>query len=104
MPSSKITEETVKKALDGCCAPDFDVSIVDLGYVRHIEIKGGEIRLNLIFGAKNCPFQTIIAQRIHKAVCGIKGVTGVEIVVDREVVWHPDMMTEKGKRAIETVF
>jgi ATP-binding protein involved in chromosome partitioning len=104
MPSSKISEEMVIKALEGCCAPDFNISIVDLGYIRGVDIKGGEIRLNIILGAKNCPFQTVIAQRIHKAVCGIKGVTGVEIIVDRDAVWHPDMMTEKGKKSIEMVF
>jgi metal-sulfur cluster biosynthetic enzyme len=101
MPSNKITGETVKKALEDCCDPELGVNVVDLGFVREVEVKGGEIRLHMIFGTKGCPFHTIVAQRIHRAVCGIKGVTGVEIVVDREITWHPDMMTEKGKKFLE---
>ena len=101
MPSSKITSETVMKALEDCCDPELGVNVVDLGFVREVEVKDGEVRLHMIFGTKGCPFHTIVAQRIHKAVCGIKGVTGVEIVVDRETTWHPDMMTEKGKKFLE---
>ncbi|MFH0815513.1 MAG: iron-sulfur cluster assembly protein [Methanobacteriota archaeon] len=101
MSSSKITGETVKKALEGCCDPELGVSVVDLGFVREVEVRGSEVRLHMIFGTKCCPFHTIVAQRIHKAVCGINGVTGVEIVVDRETPWHPDMMTEKGRKFLE---
>lgn len=101
MPSNKITSETVKKALENCCDPELGVNVVDLGFVREVEVKGGEVRLHMIFGSKGCPFHTIVAQRIHKAVCAIKGVTGVEIVVDRETVWNPDMLTEKGKKFLQ---
>ncbi len=101
MPPSKITGDTIRKALEGCCDPELGVNVVDLGFIRDIEIKGGEVRLHMIFGTKGCPFHTIVVQRIHKAVCGLNGVTGVEIIVDRETVWHPDMMTEKGKKSLD---
>ena len=101
MPSNKITKETVKKALEDCCDPELGVNVVDLGFVREVEVKGGDVRLHMIFGTKGCPFHTIVAQRIHKTVCGITGVTGVEIVIDRETVWQPSMMTEKGRKLLE---
>jgi metal-sulfur cluster biosynthetic enzyme len=101
MPSSKPTDEQVKKALVEICDPELGVNVVDLGFIRDIEIKGGEVRLHVIFGTKGCPFHTIVVQRIHRAVCAVNGVTGVEIVVDRETIWHPDMMTENGRKSLD---
>jgi metal-sulfur cluster biosynthetic enzyme len=100
MASSKLTDKQVLKALDKCCDPELGVSVVDLGLIRNVDVDGGEVKLQIIFGSQCCAFHPMVAQRIHQAISELPGVKGVEIEVDRTTVWKPDMMSEKGRKVL----
>jgi len=100
MPSSKVTDKQVMKALENCHDPEMGISVVDLGLIRDIEINEGEVKLHVIFVTKHCPFHPIVAQRIHETVMGVPGVKAVEIDVDRDTPWKPEMMNEKARKQI----
>lgn len=100
MPSSKVTDKQVMKALENCHDPEMGISVVDLGLIMNISIDDGDVKLHMIFVTKHCPFHPMVAQKIHAAVMAVPGVSGVEIEVDRDTDWKPDMMTEKGKKTI----
>jgi ATP-binding protein involved in chromosome partitioning len=86
--ASKLSEQTVRDALQHVIDPELGMSIVDLNMVRQIEIRGGQVSISLVLTVPGCPLAAWIAQQVEQAVRVLEGVEGVEILLLDEP-WEP---------------
>ncbi len=74
-----ITEEEVMRALKGVNDPEINVSIVDLGMVRSVNVKESTVRVEIALTIPTCPLSTRIKDDVERAVSQIQGVEEVEV-------------------------
>ncbi|MDR7554108.1 MAG: metal-sulfur cluster assembly factor [Armatimonadota bacterium] len=94
--------EQVTAALREVLDPEYPVSVVDLGLIRGVEVKGCEVRVRLTFTSMGCPCMELIQDDI---VARLRQVPGVERVA-LEVTWEPwsrAHITEEGWRRLRAV-
>ncbi|MBX6342702.1 MAG: metal-sulfur cluster assembly factor [Thermomicrobiaceae bacterium] len=101
MPITLITEDAVRAALREVYDPELGVNVVDLGLVYGIAIEGRRVTVTMTLTTPGCPLHDSIAEAVDQAVRYIvPGVEAVEIDLVWDPPWHPDMMTEDGKREL----
>jgi ATP-binding protein involved in chromosome partitioning len=80
MPRSEPSEDAVLDALRGVRDPLLDLSVVDLGMVRGIDVRRGTVTLDL--GAfEGYPEAGALEQEIHRALATVEGVKRVDVRV-----------------------
>jgi ATP-binding protein involved in chromosome partitioning len=77
---SELTEGDVLNALRPIQDPDFNRSIVDLGFVKNIEIAaGGQVSFKIELTTPACPVKEQFQTAAQKAVAALPGVTAVKV-------------------------
>lgn len=76
-----ITEKQVMDALRKVMDPELRRSIVDLGMVRQVRIRGKNIKVTIALTVPNCPLQDSIAADATQAVDGLADGLDVEIAI-----------------------
>jgi metal-sulfur cluster biosynthetic enzyme len=84
-PAPVCTADQVTAALREVLDPEYPVSVVDLGLIRGVDVRGGEVRVRLTFTSMGCPCMDLIQDDI---VARLRRVPGVERVA-LEVTWEP---------------
>jgi ATP-binding protein involved in chromosome partitioning len=76
-----ITESQVLDALRGIVDPDFQRSIVDLGFVKRIRIEGGRVGFAIELTTPACPVKAEFEQAARRRVEALPGVESVEVTM-----------------------
>ena len=76
---SPTTEAQVLDALRPIQDPDFNRSIVDLGFVKDIEIDAGRVAFKIELTTPACPVKEKFQQAAEQAVGALAGVERVEV-------------------------
>jgi len=92
-----VTKSQVEKALDKIPDPELGVSILALGLIYKIEVKGGNVHIVMTLTTIGCPLFDQIAEPVREGVSMIKGVKNVEIELTFDPPWTPDRMKEESK-------
>ncbi len=90
--------EAVMRALDECydpCCQDRKISVVDMGLIESVEIRGREVQIEMILTTGWCPFATRLLDMVKEKVGRLPEVGSVEV----EVVWNPTWTPEKMSRS-----
>jgi len=74
-----VTESEVLDALRPIVDPDFDRSIVDLGFVKNIQIEGGAVRFEIELTTPACPVKAEFERAARERVGALDGVNEVEV-------------------------
>jgi metal-sulfur cluster biosynthetic enzyme len=77
------TEEEVRDALREILDPEYPISLVDLGLIRGIEVRGNRADIKLTYTCMGCPAMDMIQDDVRERVLEMEGIDVVEI----EVVW-----------------
>jgi metal-sulfur cluster biosynthetic enzyme len=77
------TEEEVRDALREILDPEYPISLVDLGLIRGIEVRGSKAEIRLTYTCMGCPAMDMIQDDVRERILEMDGVDEVEI----EVVW-----------------
>jgi metal-sulfur cluster biosynthetic enzyme len=80
--------EAVIWALDNCydpCCRDRKISVVDMGLIESISIRGRKVRINMVLTTGWCPFASRLLGIIEEEVGGLPEVDTLEV----EIVWDP---------------
>ncbi|WMW26239.1 metal-sulfur cluster assembly factor [Methanolobus sediminis] len=93
-----VTEEEVMDVLRECYDPEIPINIVDLGFVRDIEIEGDSVHIKLTLTSPGCPMYRTIGDDVRQKVLGIEGVRDVEVEFVFDTQWTPDEMSDKAKK------
>lgn len=78
---SELSQEAVLEALRPIEDPEAHRSIVDLGMVRKIEIRGDHVKVEIALTITGCPLRNVIQERVEEALRRLPGVGGCEVVL-----------------------
>jgi len=96
-----LTAENVQSLLRGVQDPALDISIVDLGLVRSVAVEGARVQVVIVFTSPFCPLRDVIINAIEDRLSPLAGASRVDVIVDRSILWSPDLATEAGRRKLE---
>ncbi|MFS0645869.1 1,2-phenylacetyl-CoA epoxidase subunit PaaD [Siminovitchia sp. 179-K 8D1 HS] len=97
-----ISKEQVLHVLDGVKDPEIDtVSVVDLGMVEHIEIKGSEVFIQMLPTFLGCPALEIIEKNIMKEISNIPQVSAIRVEFIFDPPWTSERITPKGREGLK---
>ncbi len=77
--SLPITEDMIYDALKKVVDPELRHNIVELGFIRDLDIIDDCVHLEIQLTTPSCPYANKILEQIRHAVQGIEGVNRVEI-------------------------
>ena len=80
-----VTKTRIREALAEVLDPEYPVSVVDLGLVRAIEVRGDTVRVNVAYCSLGCPCIQLIESDIRERLLQLGGVERVEV----EEVFEP---------------
>ncbi len=73
------TPSQVLDALRGVVDPELHESVVELGMIRHVEVDGGAVRVDVALTIAACPLRNQIREDVEGRVRTMKGVREVEV-------------------------
>jgi ATP-binding protein involved in chromosome partitioning len=82
---NQITEQTILDALKAIKDPDLHKDIVTLGFVKDLNINGGDVSFRLVLTTPSCPVRDAFETQAQEVVGSIEGVTSVKVTMDAEV-------------------
>ena len=74
-----ISEEAILDALRPIVDPDFNKSIVDLGFVKNIRIEGGDVSFDIELTTPACPVKAEFERAARERVAALEGVGEVSV-------------------------
>jgi metal-sulfur cluster biosynthetic enzyme len=92
-----ITKKQVEKILDEIPDPEIGISILQLGLIYNVEIKGDTVRILMTLTSIGCPLFDHIAGPIRERLSEFKEVKKVDIDLTFEPPWSPDTMSKEAK-------
>jgi ATP-binding protein involved in chromosome partitioning len=94
------SEDAILTALRSIQDPDLHRDIVSLGFVRDINICGGNVALKIVLTTPACPVREQMQRQAVELVSALPGVENVKVEMAAEVRGHP---AAKGPRPVEGV-
>lgn len=82
---SQITEQAVLEKLENIIDPDLRKDIVSLGFVKDLQISGGDVSFRIVLTTPACPVKDAFEAEAVKLVSEIDGVENVRVTMDAEV-------------------
>jgi ATP-binding protein involved in chromosome partitioning len=79
--SAPATESQILDALRPIVDPDFNKSIVDLGFIKDIRIDGGKVAFAIELTTPACPVKEEFERDAHERVAALAGVDAVEVTM-----------------------
>jgi len=88
------TDAEIRTALERVVDPEINLSIVELGLVREIDLSIEPHVVRMLLTTPFCPYAPQIIQEVKDAVTAVTGkATEVEIMAEQ---WTPEMMPDPG--------
>ncbi|MEY2719001.1 MAG: hypothetical protein RLZZ273_367 [Bacteroidota bacterium] len=96
-----ITTESVLVALEDVCDPEIPtISVVDMGIITDVVVHDtGSVRVTMTPTFVGCPAIDVMKHDVEQAVRSL-GVGSVEVLVNFDVPWSTNRLTEKGRAAL----
>lgn len=94
--ASEPTEAAVLEALSAVQDPDLHRNIVDLGFVKELEIRGGQVAFQIELTTPACPVKDLMKSQAETAVKALPGVTSVAIEMTAQVTASRPVLGDKG--------
>jgi metal-sulfur cluster biosynthetic enzyme len=94
-----VSVDDVRAALAEVTDPELPVSIVDLGLVRSIAVRGATVTVGITFTSIACPFTDVLREDIEARLRRLGGIAHVEVEEVFEA-WSREDMTEDGRLAL----
>ncbi|MBI1183511.1 phenylacetate-CoA oxygenase subunit PaaJ [bacterium] len=102
--TASLSEAAIREALKDVKDPEIPtVSLVDLGLITEINIANEqEVQVKMIPTFSGCPALHVMKAEVKQRVEAM-GVENVTVVLDNEVAWSTNMISEQGLRDIEKI-
>ena len=98
-----VTAEQVRTALQGVLDPHMNISVVEMGMVRSIDVApDGHVSVGLSFPCIGCPAWTMIQESMREAVEAVDGVNQVAVKVMWDAPWRKDDLAPEARQRIRT--
>ena len=100
MAQQTLTCDNVVDALKDVYDPEIPVNVVDLGLIYEVQVKEGNVYVQMTLTAPGCGMGPYIAQQAEWAVSELEGVEDVNVDMVFDPPWSPDLITEDGKKLL----
>jgi ATP-binding protein involved in chromosome partitioning len=97
---SQLSQESILNSLRQIIDPDLRKDIVSLGFIKDLQIAGGDVSFRIVLTTPACPVKEEMESQAKELVGAISGVTAVNVTMDAEV---PQGRGIKNNVAIEGV-
>jgi metal-sulfur cluster biosynthetic enzyme len=84
---------------DPCCR-EKGISIVDMGLLRSVEVRGGHAHVELLLTSGWCPFAARVLTDVADAVRAQPGVDTCQVEVVWDEPWTPDRLSPSALRKL----
>ena len=98
-----LSREAVVRALENCydpCCRDRKISVVDMGLIESIEVRGREVRIEMVLTTGWCPFASRLLEMIREEVGKLSAVDAVEVEVVWDPTWTPERMSGEARKKL----
>ena len=95
--------EAVIRALDECydpCCRDRRISVVDMGLIESVEIRGQEVRIEMVLTTGWCPFASRLLEMVEMEVGSLAEVDEVDVEVIWDPTWTPERMSGEARKKL----
>jgi ATP-binding protein involved in chromosome partitioning len=82
IPLPEVTKDEVMKALEPVQDPEIGRSIVEMGMVRSVDVKGADVAVEVALTVPGCPLAGYMKKSAEDAVKAIPGVKNVSVKMD----------------------
>lgn len=79
--------------------PEYPISVVDMGLIRGLDVRGATALVRLTYTSMGCPCKEMIADDVRDALLGVDGVDHVQV----EEVFEPWSHRDLSRRARTTL-
>jgi metal-sulfur cluster biosynthetic enzyme len=93
----------VREALLDVIDPDLGVNIVDLGFVRHVEVQDGTAVITMTLTSAACPLTSIMEDQIRAELAGLRDVSGFRVNWVWLPPWRPADITGSGRDQLRAI-
>jgi metal-sulfur cluster biosynthetic enzyme/ribosomal protein L22 len=93
----------VREALLDVIDPDLGVNIVDLGFVRHVEVQGGTAVITMTLTSAACPLTSIMEDQIRAELASLRDVSGFRVNWVWLPPWRPADITGSGRDQLRAI-
>ena len=76
------------------------VSVVDMGMVGGVEVRGGDVKVTILPTFTGCPAVDVIRADVERAVSKVPGIATVEVGFSFDPPWTSDRITVEGRRKL----
>jgi len=90
-----VTDNVVRTALRKVKDPELNLSVVDLGLIYEVEVREGEVKVQMTLTSPGCPSGPEILADAQRAVEAVEGVTKVDVELVWMPYWTPDRIDPK---------
>ena len=96
------TEADIREALRHVLDPEIGINIVDLGLAYRIAVDATRALVVMTMSSPACPLEDYLKGSIRSAIHEhAPTITDVEIVVEWEPPWDPEMMSAEARRQLD---
>jgi metal-sulfur cluster biosynthetic enzyme len=88
--ATAVTPAQVMQALRKVFDPELGMSIVELGLVYGIDVRGGAVTVTMTLTAPGCPIHDVMPEWVMEAVTKIPGVEHIDVTITFDPPWTPD--------------
>ena len=80
--------------------PELGVNLVDLGLIYRLDVKDGEVQVEMTLTTPGCPMSDSMPGAVERALLTVPGVSSASVEVVWEPRWKPEMMSERAMREL----
>jgi metal-sulfur cluster biosynthetic enzyme len=91
-----VTPAQVTGALREVFDPELGMSIVELGLVYGIDVRGSAVTVTMTLTAPGCPIHDAMSAWVKEAVAKVPGVEHVDVMITFDPPWAPDRIAGAG--------
>ena len=92
-----ISPAQIDQALASVYDPEIPVSIVDLGLVYAVEVKGSDVEIKMTLTAPGCGMGPVLVEEVKSRVGQVPFVQSVVVELVFDPPWSRDMMSEEAQ-------
>lgn len=93
-------ERACYKALEAVVDPELGLDVVSLGLVYRLEVREGEVQLDMTMTSPGCPVADQLLLEANNALLKVPGVEKARVNLVWSPPWSPEMMSLEAKMAL----
>lgn len=97
------TKDEILKVLSQIIDPDFQRDIVSLGFVKKLQMDGGDVSFEIELTTPACPLEPVFKQQAQRLVGGLQGVDSVSVTMTARKRESPPAASASGLHGVKRI-